>query len=150
MAFCHGCGKDVGEVATCPHCGAAQHSVYEVGAASLHAPSSAAAGGIGYFDVLKKYAVFNARARRKEYWMFFLINFLVSIAIGVVEGLMGWPQYISNLYSLVLLVPGIAVGVRRLHDTDRSGWWLLVPIANLVFLATDSTPGPNRFGPSPK
>ncbi|MNG31219.1 Inner membrane protein YhaH [compost metagenome] len=57
---------------------------------------------------------------------------------------------ISNLYALALLVPGIAVGVRRMHDTDRSGWWLLLPFVNIVFLCQDSTPGANRFGPNPK
>lgn len=150
MAFCNGCGKDVGDAATCPQCGAAQHSAYAVGAASLHAASSAPAGGIGYLDVLKKYAVFSGRARRKEYWMFVLFNCLISVALGVIDGVMGWSQVLSNIYALAVLIPGIAVGVRRLHDTDHSGWWLLVPFANLVFLATDSTPGTNRFGPSPK
>jgi uncharacterized membrane protein YhaH (DUF805 family) len=102
-----------------------------------------------YTDVLKKYAEFTGRARRKEYWMFFLINFIISLAIGFVAGMIKVPV-LGTIYSLAVLVPSIAVGVRRMHDTDHSGWWLLFPIVNLVFACTDGTPGENRFGPDPK
>lgn len=102
-----------------------------------------------YTDVLKKYAVFEGRARRKEYWMFFLINVIISFVVGFVGGLIHLP-IIGTIYSLAVLVPSIAVGIRRMHDTDHSGWWLIVPIVDLVFACTDSTPGPNRFGENPK
>ncbi|HTS25967.1 MAG TPA: DUF805 domain-containing protein [Bryobacteraceae bacterium] len=109
-----------------------------------------------YVDVLKKYAEFKGRARRKEYWMFALFNIIISFVIGFVAGLLaslaGVPALgqLSLLYSLAILVPSIAVGVRRMHDTGHSGWWLLCPIVNLVFACTDSQPGPNEYGPNPK
>ena len=111
-----------------------------------------------YLLVLKKYAEFNGRARRKEYWMYFLINVIISIAIGFVVGFIGGmiglspsiASGLSSLYSLAVLVPSIAVGVRRMHDTNHSGWWLLVPLVNLVFACTEGTPGANEYGPNPK
>ena len=116
-----------------------------------------------YTSVLKKYAVLSGRARRKEYWMFTLINIIVSIILGVIDGAMdtnvavGSLGLLGTIYSLAVLVPSIAVLVRRLHDTDRSGWWALlclIPIVGwiilLVFAVLDSTPGTNRFGENPK
>jgi uncharacterized membrane protein YhaH (DUF805 family) len=102
-----------------------------------------------YLDVLKKYAVFQGRARRKEYWMFVLFSIIVSIVIGIIGGVLH-TAILGMLYNLAIFVPSIAVGVRRMHDTDHSGWWLLLPIVNLVFACTDGTPGPNRFGEDPK
>jgi uncharacterized membrane protein YhaH (DUF805 family) len=116
-----------------------------------------------YLDVLKsKYAQFSGRARRKEYWMFFLFNLLVSIGLGIVDGITGTSGMtglglLGALYFLAVLVPGIAVTVRRLHDTDRSGLWILIglvpligAIVLLVFMCMDGTPAENQFGPSPK
>ena len=103
-----------------------------------------------YIAVLKKYAVFSGRARRKEYWTFILFNLLVAFVLGFVEGLAGGPGILASLYSLAVLIPSIAVGVRRMHDTDHSGWWLLLPIVNLVFAVTEGTRGDNRFGSDPK
>ena len=103
-----------------------------------------------YVSVLKKYAVFSGRARRKEYWMFALVNTIISAVIGLIVGSIGLSEHFSNIYPLAVLVPAIAVGVRRLHDIDRSGWWILVPIWNLVLLCTNGTSGENRFGPDPK
>ncbi len=103
-----------------------------------------------YLDVLKKYAEFNGRARRQEFWMFALINFGISVVLSFI-GPLGY------LYSLAVLVPCLAVGARRLHDTGRSGWLqllllipLLGPIVLIVFAAQDSQPGENKFGPNPK
>ena len=110
-----------------------------------------------YLDVLKKYAVFNGRSRRKEYWMFFLINIIIAIVLGFIEGIMGGPGIISSLYSLAVLLPEIGVSIRRLHDTNRSGWWLficLVPIIGviilIVYMVQDSQPGENQYGQNPK
>lgn len=111
-----------------------------------------------YLEVLKKYAVFEGRARRKEYWMFLLINLLVSIAIGVVDAVVfGAQSWLSVIYSLAVILPGLAVTARRLHDTDRSGWWILIavipligPIVLLVFTVQDSKPGDNAYGANPK
>lgn len=116
-----------------------------------------------YIEVLKKYAVFNGRARRKEYWYFVLFHMIVSIVLGVIDGLTGSFSgdvglgLLGAIYALAVLIPSIAVIVRRLHDTDRSGWWILISLIPLigtivliVFLVLDSTPGANRFGENPK
>jgi uncharacterized membrane protein YhaH (DUF805 family) len=102
-----------------------------------------------YIGVLKKYAEFTGRARRKEYWMFVLFNVIFSIVVGIVAGLIRFPL-LSTAYSLGVLVPGIAVGIRRMHDTNHSGWFLLVPIYNLILACTNGTVGENRFGADPK
>ena len=110
-----------------------------------------------YLEGLKKYAVFSGRARRKAYWMFTLFNVIIVIVLGIIEVLVGGPGIVGMLYSLAVLIPGIAVLVRRLHDTNRSGWWLLIglvpligPIILLVFVVQDSQAGANQYGPNPK
>lgn len=116
-----------------------------------------------------KYATFTGRARRSEYWFFVLFNILVEIVVyipGVLLVLtLSRPQmYIGfgllalmGIFALAVIIPGLAVIVRRLHDTGRSGWWYfisLVPFVGgiilLVFLCTDSQPGENKWGPNPK
>ena len=113
---------------------------------------------------LRRYAEFSGRSQRKEYWMYTLFLFIVSIVIGIIEGILGINTMIGGVYGpltvlllLGTLVPSIAVGIRRLHDTDRSGWWLLIAlvpligaIVLLVFYVSDGTSGSNRFGPDPK
>lgn len=107
-----------------------------------------------YISVLRDhYADFNGRAHREEFWMFILINFLVSLVIGFIPVV----RLLSFVYALAVFVPSLAVGARRLHDTDRSGWWqllALVPfigvIALIILDALDGTPGENRYGPDPK
>ncbi|WP_233356542.1 DUF805 domain-containing protein [Pseudomonas mangrovi] len=109
-----------------------------------------------YVDVLKKYAVFDGRARRAEYWWFTLFSVIASIVLSIIDGILGMPSVLSGIYALAVLLPSIGVAIRRLHDTGRSGWWLLlalVPIAGIVlivFLALDSQPGENQYGPNPK
>jgi uncharacterized membrane protein YhaH (DUF805 family) len=112
-----------------------------------------------YLEVLKKYATFGGRARRTEFWMFFLINFIISAVLNIVQRSTGSTVVlvISVLYGLAVLIPGIAVTVRRLHDTGRSGGWcwiVLIPIVGgiilIVFCAQDGQPGPNQYGPNPK
>ena len=110
-----------------------------------------------YLGCWKKYAEFAGRARRQEFWMFVLFNLLVSIAVGIVDGILGTSGALGGLYSLAVLIPSLAVAVRRLHDTDRCGWWLLLPliplvggIILLVFFCIESKPGSNRFGANPK
>ena len=107
-----------------------------------------------YTDVLKKYALFTGRARRQEFWMFTLFNLGIAIALGIIGGLIGF-SLLSTLYSLAVLVPSVAVGV-RLHDTGRSGWFMLlalIPVIGLVliyFLAIEGEKSENAFGPDPK
>lgn len=110
-----------------------------------------------YIEVLKKYAVFSGRARRAEYWMFYLFNILIAIAISIVEAIIGTAGILVGIYFLAIMLPILGVTVRRLHDTNRSGWWIfisLVPaiggIILLVFLVQDSSEGDNQFGENPK
>jgi len=110
-----------------------------------------------YLAVLKKYAVFSGRARRTEYWMFMLVNVIAGVILAIVDNILGTGGVLGIIYSLAVLIPGIAVSVRRLHDTSRSAWWLLIAfvpligaIVLLVFALQDSTPGPNAWGPNPK
>ena len=102
-----------------------------------------------FFDVLKKYAVFTGRARRSEYWYFTLFNIIFSIIVGAIAGVINTPL-LGTAYTLALLLPGIAVGVRRMHDTGKSGWYVLIPIYNLILACTEGTPGRNEYGPDPK
>jgi uncharacterized membrane protein YhaH (DUF805 family) len=112
-----------------------------------------------YVDVLRKYATFDGRSRRTEFWMFVLINAIIqAILNGLQRAADSWVLWlISGLYGLFVLIPGIAVTVRRLHDSNHRGWWWwlwIIPVIGwiwlLVLLCLDSTPGPNRFGPNPK
>ncbi len=109
-----------------------------------------------YIDCWKNYVGFSGRARRKEYWMFVLFNFLAGVVASVIDGILG-TMMIYSLYSLAALLPGLAVCARRLHDTDRSGWWILISLIPLVgiivlivFLCQDSKPGENQYGANPK
>lgn len=111
-----------------------------------------------YISVLKQYAVFSGRARRTEYWMFVLCNVIVMQLLGMVDKLIGGDkEFISGIYSLAVLLPSLAVAVRRLHDTDRSGWWLLLGLIPIIgtlvliyFMVCNGQKGPNRFGDDPK
>ncbi len=110
-----------------------------------------------YIEVLKKYAVFRGRARRREYWFFVLFSSIISILLSLIEGLAGIAPFLGLLYGLAVFIPSFAVLFRRLHDTGRSGWWvllILVPIVGtiviLVFAVLDSQDGENQYGPNPK
>jgi uncharacterized membrane protein YhaH (DUF805 family) len=111
-----------------------------------------------YLDVLNKYAVFEGRARRAEYWYFILFNIVISIVLSMISFAIGDVIGIfSLLYSLAVLIPGLAVGVRRLHDIGNSGWMMLVglipligPIWLLILMATDGNVGTNKYGTDPK
>ena len=116
-----------------------------------------------YLKVLKQYAVFSGRARRKEYWFFTLFNVLFSVVLSVVDVATGTANpasgvgLLGGLYALGVFLPSLGVSIRRLHDTDRSGWWLLIvlipligAIVLLVFMLLDGTPARNRFGENPR
>ena len=105
-----------------------------------------------YLKVLKQYIDFNGRARRKEYWMFFLINMIISYVIQGAAMYLNSEELLTvgTIYSFAVLVPSIAVGVRRIHDVGKSGWYLLIPIYNIILLATDGNHGPNEYGDNPK
>jgi uncharacterized membrane protein YhaH (DUF805 family) len=116
-----------------------------------------------YLKALKKYAVFGGRSRRKEYWYFVLFTITVGVVLAGIDVLLGTFSFAQNIgllsaiYSLAVLIPSLAVTVRRLHDIDRTGWWIfinLIPLIGtmvlLVFAVTDGTPGSNRYDPNPK
>jgi len=115
-----------------------------------------------YVMAWKKFAQFEGRSRRKEYWMFTLFNILVACVLyipGLIyrESALGLGLLaLYGIYSLATLIPALAVSIRRLHDTGKSGWFLLlcfIPFVNLillVFLCLDSSPGPNQYGLNPK
>lgn len=108
-----------------------------------------------FIAVIKKYAEFNGRARRQEFWMFILFYLIFAIVLAVIDAVLGLGILIP-VYSLALLVPSIAVTVRRLHDTDRSGWWALlglvplVGIVLLVFMILEGQQADNQYGSNPK
>lgn len=108
-----------------------------------------------YLHVLKNYATFSGRARRSEYWMFVLFNVIVSIVLAGVDAAAG-TMFLGTIYSLAVFIPSLAVAVRRLHDTGKSGWWFLINftiigiIVFLVFMFQDSQMGDNEYGPNPK
>ncbi len=121
-----------------------------------------------YLEVFKKYAVFSGRARRAEYWYFCLFNLLAVIALVFIDAFIGGAMRGSSsteapvglltvIYYLAMIIPMIAVTVRRLHDVGKSGWWIfisLVPVVGGIWLfvltVMDSTPGDNQYGPNPK
>ena len=114
-------------------------------------------------SVLSQYAGFSGRARRSEYWWFALFSFVLSFVAAILDSALGTSLgsgstgVIGLIVTLALLLPSLAVGVRRLHDTDRSGWWLLIGLVGLVwfivllvFFVQDGTRGSNRYGADPK
>lgn len=108
-----------------------------------------------YWDVLKNHYVdFKGRASRKDFWMFVLFNFISFFILSLILGLLGrFGSILYSLCSLAVMLPSICMSIRRLHDTSRSGWWLLIffvpligPLVLIVFLLLPSTEGVNRFG----
>jgi uncharacterized membrane protein YhaH (DUF805 family) len=110
-----------------------------------------------YLIVLNNYIGFQGRASRKEYWMFFLINVSITIFLSILEAIVNLPSILTGLYFLAVLLPSLAVCVRRIHDTGRSAWWLLISfiplvggISLLVFMCQDSQGFDNQYGLNPK
>lgn len=110
-----------------------------------------------YIKCLKNYVAFSGRARRKEYWMFVLFNIIFAAVVGTLDSLLKTNFIISSLYSLVILLPSLAVLVRRLHDIGKSGGWIFIvfiPLVGgiwlLVLLCKEGNPGPNQYGDNPK
>jgi len=107
--------------------------------------------------VFQRYATFTGRSRRPEYWWFVLFNIIVSLVLGIVSGLLfpNEADILGGIYNLAVLLPSLAVGVRRLHDIGRTGWWLLIaliPIVGIivliVFFATKGEEHDNQYGPA--
>lgn len=102
-----------------------------------------------YFDCLAKYATFSGRARRKEFWMFLLVSFVISICVGVAEKLFAIPHF-ATFYNVAIFLPSLAVSIRRMHDVNKSGWYQLIPFYGFYLCCLAGDEGPNRFGPDPK
>ncbi len=98
-----------------------------------------------YFKVLGDYATFKGRASRSEYWYFILFNLIISFAFGFICGILNVPDF-AYLYNIFVLLPAISVGVRRLHDVGKSGWFLLVPVYNLILLCKEGEGTVNNYG----
>ena len=172
--YCNNCGRDIGEATVCPVC---QTAVNGAGGFNYAPPVQVENFNMisAYKSMFKKYAQFNGRSRRSEYWYAALANYiivLVAYAIMFIPmfmsaasgngspamlGLTGIISVLLVIYFLAAFVPSIALMVRRLHDTGRSGWFLLlnlIPyvggIIVFVFSVLDSQPGPNQYGPNPK
>lgn len=108
-----------------------------------------------YVSVLKNYVGFTGRAARPEFWWFVLTNFIITIVLDIIDVAIK-SEILGIIYGLAVLLPGLAVSIRRLHDTDKSGWWVLIgiiPIVGaivlIVFCAQAGTPGPNKYGQGP-
>jgi uncharacterized membrane protein YhaH (DUF805 family) len=120
------------------------------------------------FAPLKRFADFSGRSRRKEYWSWFLfviaallVLMYLDSALGLGGTATGYAEggsvgfrmtggLLTMIFGLAMLIPGLAVAIRRMHDQDKSGWFILIPIYNIILLLTEGTRGPNRFGPDPK
>ena len=116
-----------------------------------------------YIDVLKKYAVFSGRARRKEFWMFTLFSIIISLILSIIDHVVGLDYnsgrngVLQSIYGLAVLLPTIGVAIRRMHDTGRSGWWILINLIPcigwiwfIVLAAQEGNAGDNAYGPDPK
>jgi uncharacterized membrane protein YhaH (DUF805 family) len=115
-----------------------------------------------YIDVLKKYVAFDGRARRKEFWMFTLFSVIISLILAIIDKVVGLDfnggrsGVLQSIYGLAVLLPTLSVSWRRLHDTNRSGWWMLLYltcigiIVLIVFWALEGNAGDNKYGPDPK
>ncbi len=110
-----------------------------------------------YLKVFRQYADFSGRARRTEYWMFALFNIIIASVLMAIDLGLGTYGALYSIYGLVVLIPGLAVAVRRLHDVGKSGWFLLVGLIPLIgaiwlliLMVTDSQIGPNKWGENPK
>jgi len=117
---------------------------------------------MGWYRVaLEKYAVFEGRSGRAEYWIFNLVNWGIAFVLGFVEAVTGLPEWnglgpLSTVFALAVLIPSFTVFVRRLHDTDRSGWWILISLVPVlgalvlfVFALLPGNDGQNEYGPVP-
>ena len=172
--YCQKCGSDIGQSNFCPNCGASAYG--NPYSAPVNVPVENFNLITAYKSMFKKYAQFNGRSRRSEYWLASVMNLIIIMAFylimfipmmvdivnygeptGATGGLMIVFGLLIFVYAVAVFVPSLAMSVRRLHDTGRSGWFLLlnlIPyiggIIVFVFSVLDSQPGANQYGPNPK
>jgi len=129
-------------------------SPFGVGISNTGRPSSMMSFTDSIMTVLSKFVDFSGRASRSEYWWFYLATLIVGFGLGIIDGILfGWryddPMWLSDIFNLVILLPILAAGVRRIHDHGKSGWFILVPFYNLYLLIADGQPQPNLYGQVP-
>jgi uncharacterized membrane protein YhaH (DUF805 family) len=148
MIFCRGCGKEIHESAiSCPNCGAQQITQRQ---ASIVNDDGTNNIFTSYINAWKTAFIFKGRVRRKTYWYFILAHVIITIILAIVDQAMRNGDVISTLYSIAILVPAISMGVKRMHDVGKCGWWIIVPFVNLYYAVKDSDQNMNEYGPSPK
>ena len=103
-----------------------------------------------FLTAMKKYTIFDGRARRKEYWYFVLFSNLVTVPVAIYTEINTDFELANLIVSLVFMLPNFAVSVRRMHDVGKSGWYIIIPFYNLYLFAMDSQVGDNEYGPNPK
>lgn len=152
MKYCNNCGKKVSESAKfCGKCGA---KLAELSSGQINSVQTKK-NLIGlYISTFKKFGTCRGRASQKEYWNFVLFNFLIGFTLGFIEAILGINSESSesilvSLFQLAVFIPSITVGVRRMHDSGKRGWWLLVPLANLYFILRKGNDGENKYGQKP-
>lgn len=109
---------------------------------------------VEYVYVLQHYAVFSGRASRREYWMFYLFNIIIAFLLAFIDGLVGISRnsersILVDIYNVAVFLPSLAVAVRRAHDTNKSGWWILVPFYGFILMLLAGDKESNRYGPDP-
>ena len=102
-----------------------------------------------YLGVFKKYADFNGRARRSEFWYFFLFDSIALFVMLLIDNVLK-SSFMFSIYVLARGIPYLAVSVRRMHDNNKSGWYCLIPLYNIILALSEGTRGPNEYGPDPK
>ena len=102
-----------------------------------------------YLKVLQNYVNFEGRARRKEYWMFVLFNLIIAYSLLAIDIFLEL-GFLYFAYLLGVILPSIAVGVRRMHDVGKSGWYILIPIYSFILAVTEGDKGTNEYGSDPK
>ena len=105
-----------------------------------------------YLDAFKKYATFTGRTSRRGYWTFALIHMVILLGIVGAAAALDMPLLMSLyvIYAFGSMIPALAIGVRRMHDVGKSGWYLLIPIYSLILALTPGQLGSNQWGPDPK
>lgn len=170
--YCRNCGTDIGQSSFCPNCGTSMVNNFGAAKANVENFNLITA----YKSMFKKYAQFNGRSRRSEYWFATLANCILLMIVYAILYIPMVIDIVNNgepttatiaissilgllilVYALAILVPSLALSIRRLHDTGRSGWCLLLSlipfvggIIVFVFMVLDSQPGTNKYGPNPK
>ena len=129
-------------------------SPFGAGISNTGRPTSMMSFTDSIITVLSKYLDFSGRASRSEYWWFYLATLIVGFGLDIIDGILfGWryedPMWLSDIFNLVILLPILAAGVRRIHDHGKSGWFILVPFYNLYLLIADGQPQPNLYGQVP-